>query len=445
MENTVNWWSLLKRKGHLSEITEHDTPMMTWPVQFQGRRQSLPVYSVLLDVPCYRLSNGRTASRQLQFIEEHQRQGKDYYGAKVGDDFFSGDPDYLPALLAQHEILSDMIDACGLLATLRNGKQNEPLLIDRSGYVVNGNRRLCAMRKLVLESAETYSQFAHVEVAVLPSCVPEEIEELEAVLQIAEDTKMEYSWVDRAWLLRNRRALGWPPEKIAAFYKIGEDEVRQSILMLDYADRFLGIRNLARMYKKVEPHEQAFKEIVSQRKKTMLPTALDKDAFTEVAFLFLDDASPGRNYGKIKVLAKTWPQMVPELVSRLGVSSAPVLPVPSGGIGVLDQLIGEPTPATTTVNVRLLLDSLTSEESRNAAREILLDKLESMARTEDERRVQQNCAILIQRAQTALQDAMVHLRGGIENSEVAAVRHQLEQTASLVKDLQRILDEQHSS
>jgi len=445
MENTVNWWPLLKRREYVREIAEQDTPMTTWPVQFQGRRQSLPVYSVLLDMPCYRLSNGRTASRQLQFIEEHKRQGTDYSGAKVGDDFFSGDPDYLPALTAQHAILGNMIDACGLLATLRASEQNEPLLVDRSGYVVNGNRRLCAMRNLVLESAETYSRFAHVEVAVLPSCVPEEIEELEAVLQIAEDTKMEYSWVDRAWLLRNRRAQGWSPEKIAAFYKIGEDDVRQSILMLDYADHFLDSRNLARMYQKVEDHEQAFKEIVNQRKRAILPTALDKAAFTETAFLFLDDVSRGRNYGKIKTLARTWTQVLPELTSRLGTASATVAPARSGDISVLDQLIGEPTPATTTANARLLLDSLASEESRNAAREILMDKLESMARAEDERRVQQNCAILIQHAQTALQDAMVHLRSGIDDSEVDTVRHQLEQTASLVTDLRRLLDERHSS
>jgi hypothetical protein len=437
MANTVvNWWSLLKRKEYLQKIMG-ESPIATWPVVFQGGRQSLPVYSVPLDMPCYRLSNGRTAARQMQFIELQKRQG-----VIATDDFFSGDPDYLPALQAQHDILKDMVSACGLLATLQIDAQREPLFVDRSGYVVNGNRRLCAMRKLFTESPETYSRFEHVEIAVLPPCAPEEIEELEADLQIAEDTKMEYSWVNRALLLRKRRAQGWDSEKISAFYKIVKEDVNQLLLMLDYADRYLESRSLAKLYEKVEVHEQAFKEIVTQRQRNILPTALDKEAFAEVSFLFLDTISPGRNYDKIKALARRWPQVLPELTSELRVSdTGPEQPLASGEDDPINQLIGEAPFNPIVTNPQLLLKSLSGEAGRNVAREIVLDRLESIARTEKERRIQQSCATLIQHAQTFLRDALVQLHSGIEASEVDAVRNQLEQTTSLVAEIRQILDE----
>lgn len=434
-----NWWSLLSRKQHLQKIMGQ-SPIATWPVVFQGKRQYLPVYSVPLDMPCYRLSNGRTTAWQMQFIEEQKRQG-----SGVGDDFFSADPDYLPALQAQHKILRGMVMVGdrALLEELKKDAQKEPLFVDESGYVINGNRRLCAMRELLVENPEEYSQFEHVEIAVLPPCAPQEIEELEADLQIKEDTKMEYSWVNKAWLLRKRRDQGWTTEAISAFYKMSSDEVTQLLLMLDYADRYLESRHLAKLYEKVEVHEQGFKEIVTQRqKKGVLQTALDKETFTEVSFTFFDISSPGRDYDKIKKLAQHWSQVLPAITPELGTGDEA-----AGETPVLDasdpinQLIGEPSSSPTVTGPQLLLKALRNLDLQKETNDKVLDRLESIERTDKERRVQQSCAALMQRAQTSLHDALVQLRKGIPSSEVDAVKNQLGQIASLVAQIRELLNE----
>lgn len=300
------------------------------------------------------------------------------------------------------------------------------------------------MRKLFREDPKEYARFANVDIALLPPCAPEEIEQLEADLQIAEDTKMEYSWVNKALLLRKRKAQGWKPARSAAFYKMEEGIVNQLLLMLDYADRYLQSRHLDMLYEKVEVHEQAFKEIVAQlQRKNLLPTALDKQAFVKTSFLFLDDNSalPGSNYNKIKSLARHWPQVLHELTTDLDAGTTPPehTPAPEED-DPINQLIGSSCHETTLTGAQLLLDSLDGEEGQTRTRERALDTIESIARIDRERRAQQGCAMALQSAQTSLRNALVQLRTRIEPSEVSAVKNQLEQIVALVHEIESTLE-----
>jgi hypothetical protein len=106
----------------------------------------------------------------------------------------------------------------------RLGQQTEPLLALFDGLVVNGNRRLAAMRELLRRDPRRYAPFAEVAVAVLPEgTAPDEVEYVEAALQMAPETKLGYGWLDRRLKLRRQRdVLGLPTQQIMEAYRIDD-------------------------------------------------------------------------------------------------------------------------------------------------------------------------------------------------------------------------------
>jgi len=100
-----------------------------------------------------------------------------------------------------------------------HGQQTEPLLVQRDGVVLNGNRRLAAMRALHTGDPGRYAAFARVHAAVLPDELDAHaLEFIEAALQMAPDLKLGYSWTNRRLKLRQHvRDLG--RERVLAAYR----------------------------------------------------------------------------------------------------------------------------------------------------------------------------------------------------------------------------------
>lgn len=87
-----------------------------------------------------------------------------------------------------------------LVTSLRDFKQLEPGLITRDGILVNGNTRRAALKELG-EST--------IRVAVLPaSCTWTDIHDIELSLQLRQDRRREYSYINHLLALEERRALG---------------------------------------------------------------------------------------------------------------------------------------------------------------------------------------------------------------------------------------------
>lgn len=119
----------------------------------------------------------------------------------------------------------------------RHGRQTEPLLIDRDGVVLNGNRRLAAMRELAAEDAGI---FESVRVAVLPEAIDAAtVEFIEAGLQMAPDLKLEYSWVNRRLKLR-QHAEDLDPQAIVEAYRFPDHaEIDKELAELALAEDYL--------------------------------------------------------------------------------------------------------------------------------------------------------------------------------------------------------------
>jgi hypothetical protein len=232
--------------------------------KFRSGKEALPLVTVPVDYPLYRLENYRTRDHQLSLVAE----------GKFDTSFFDPGRREDPSVQqAQHELLIAQAKrgSGGTIKPIydeleRVKEQTDYLIITRDGVVVNGNRRLAAMRELVADDAQMYASFANVQCAVLPaSATPPEILELEIGLQMQPDTKLPYEWTALGRAARDLRARNVPEEKIAALMNRDLADVQRAITMIDAADMYLAewLRK-PDSYSLLDGTEQAFKQVAAR-------------------------------------------------------------------------------------------------------------------------------------------------------------------------------------
>src|SRR5262245_29041260 len=144
----------------LEVSTETDT---LW--DFRGEaKTSLKVISLPVDLLVYRMDNCRTFSDQQDAIAT-QALDKSY---------FAKGQELTTAQTTQHAILvklakKEATSVSAIMGVLETEGQRESLLITSTGVVVNGNRRLAAIRELYAAEESPKSRYAYVKCMVLPS------------------------------------------------------------------------------------------------------------------------------------------------------------------------------------------------------------------------------------------------------------------------------------
>ena len=100
---------------------------------------------------------------------------------------------------------------------LEKDGQREPILITSTGVVVNGNRRLGAMRELMRQKDGSVDErFTNVRCAVLlPDTTRDEIDDIEADLQARPQTKLDYDWIGDARLYTRQVNKGRTTKEVA--------------------------------------------------------------------------------------------------------------------------------------------------------------------------------------------------------------------------------------
>ncbi len=161
----------LPRQARIRMIGERgSTPQHSHMVLFQGRYREFPVTKVPGEALVYRVENGRLAAE----LEEHAA------ATGISVEELRRGAETLDVQQRLHALLlAKSMDVHGpIFAELeRLGQQTEPLLVLFDGVVINGNRRLAAMRELARRDAARYAAFREVAVAVLPpGTEPQEIE-----------------------------------------------------------------------------------------------------------------------------------------------------------------------------------------------------------------------------------------------------------------------------
>ncbi len=198
----------------------------------------VPVVRIPHEDLVYRLENGRLIAE----LHEHMYRNNVSWASLEQDAESQQVQQLLHELLMQHAS-----DKRGPIfqELKRQKQQSEPLLVDCNGVVINGNRRLAAMRSLRAQDPRTFSGFAELTVAVLPADISAaDIDFIEAALQMAPETKLGYGWINRRLKLRRQlQELGLPKDWVCKAYQIEEPEqLDQEIGQLELVEQYLKTR-----------------------------------------------------------------------------------------------------------------------------------------------------------------------------------------------------------
>lgn len=205
-----------------------------WISLRQGPMQ-VPVVHLEHELLIYRVDNGRLLSALQERLASHSERLATLQAREAEADT----QDLLHALL-----LDKAADSRGpiLRELQRLAVQTEPLLVDSTGVVINGNRRLSAMRHLFREDPRRFQRFERPLVAVLPAEVSRsDVEYIETALQLAPDTKLPYGWVDRRLKLRRQiDELGLDPAWVQQAYQLeSRQQLDRELAELTLVEKYL--------------------------------------------------------------------------------------------------------------------------------------------------------------------------------------------------------------
>jgi hypothetical protein len=203
---------------------------------FRGARVALPVVRLPVEVPLYRMENFRTYSEQAEYCARE----------KVARELFLYGQENEAAQQIQHDILAQLArkgkarSVVPVIEVLERDGQRESLLVTTSGVVVNGNRRLAAMRELYSRDSGTFASFGFVDCKVLPAdTTPADILQIEAILQAKPETRLDYDWIGDAQLLSAMTELLGSVEAVAQNLNRKKAEVQNALQALAEADLYL--------------------------------------------------------------------------------------------------------------------------------------------------------------------------------------------------------------
>jgi hypothetical protein len=274
----------------------------TQQVPFRDGQIHLHRIKVPAEFPRYRLQSGRTHRKQAQYLEAHDLPG----------DYFE-DPESEEAQRAQHEILLELIDDAGLRQDLLDREQLFPLVLTKDGYIVDGNRRTAALRAKGEE---------HLEAVVLPEDADAaDLYETELELQMARETKADYSWIDEALHVRyGIDSLGESPDSIARRMRMSKTDVNGLLARLDLVDLYLDWLGHPGAYHRVGTDrtldEQSFIELYirEQRQRFQQLSAVHKQAVLQASFAVINQ---GGGYKDIRAVADHTIQRLADVTVRL--------------------------------------------------------------------------------------------------------------------------------
>ncbi len=303
------------RKRVAAAKKEENTPTYTIK-NWRGKHTLYPkIIQVDVDYLMFRLENSRTEIQQLNYLRTHPSLPKDLFS----------DPESEQAQEAQEEILNEINKASGkeFFEDLKARGQNDAAIITFDGYLINGNRRTAALKSL----GERY-----IDCAVLPDdTTPKDIYGLEQDLQISEDFKENYHWINE---LKNiRRGMedsryGFKEDEMATRLGIDIKELKARRRMMQLLDAFLIWKGIPGEYDypKLDDVEQAFIQLEKALNSRKFKEDPRRSAeLTNGVFILIEQKPPvGRLYGYVGDLIKNFDQVYEKMKSAAkGTESKP--------------------------------------------------------------------------------------------------------------------------
>jgi hypothetical protein len=395
---------------------------------FRNQKTQLKLVRIASDLLVYRMENFRTYIDQRSIIIRDK---------KPADFFLTGQENESVQQL-QHDILAQLArkgradSVTPVIDVLKTEKQREPLLITNRGVVVNGNRRLAAMRELLDEDRTANAEFTHVDCLLLPADVtPEEIVDIEARLQAKPETKLDYDWIGDCLLIQKLLDLGRTPAQVAERLNRKPSEIRNSLAALGEANVYL--KDWAKTegdYTRVRDAEQFFKDLPSlvQGKEEGLA-----EASRVIAWNLYDnrDQLDERLYAFNVVIGKNAAEVLDRVASELGI---PLTSQPTEDDDTFDVDID---PGDSSTTYQPVIDALRDQDKRDEALDVLIEVSRGTIEKERGRKSSGAALKAIITANSRLSEVDL---SRADTSDYVAIDRQLEQIGKRVTELRKTVD-----
>ena len=161
------------------------------PKKIKNKWVACPIIMMDIDVPIYHLNNGRTRDAQRSYVKMNNHK----------DNYFEKGLENTQQQRIQHKILYELSQDSTAnihreLKTSIKFREDAPLLIDSNGMLINGNRRMAAIRELYKSDVKKYDDFKRIPCAVIEQFLDDKtIKEIENFLQVIKENKQDYNWI----------------------------------------------------------------------------------------------------------------------------------------------------------------------------------------------------------------------------------------------------------
>lgn len=235
----------LKTKLESSNTTAR---LSAWP------RNNKELKSVEIDISWVRFFTGNHRTRAEQERVCHE-MGK--------SNFFKDDPLSDDVQNKQFEILCEQDGFEDLLEDLKKRSQQDHAVITADGIIINGNRRVAALRKIYKKTGDQSASY--VNCIVLPEDAErKEITQLETELQVARDFKEQYSWINRCLLVEELcKDNNLNYEVVANFMHRQAKDVRADYDRIQQVHQLIELSVNTLLHVNFESNESAFTELSS--------------------------------------------------------------------------------------------------------------------------------------------------------------------------------------
>lgn len=277
-------------------IANADPRNLLYRLRYKSRTEELEIKRVAASALIYRVANMRTSVKQREAIARQS----------LSSEFFTAGQENLETQQLQHAILVELAhdNLANIFAELeQTAEQTEPLLVTSSGVVVNGNRRLAAMRQLLHDDPARFVSFAHIDVAILPKDADEDtLSEIETTLQIRPDLRSDYGWIEEALGLRTQiEERHWTYEKAASVWGASVADLKERLRNLLLAEQYLEYLKAPGDYGIVSGDKQAIETFSkSQSSRNATSSASRKEFQRLVMFAVLKEDVQDRKYSYAK-------------------------------------------------------------------------------------------------------------------------------------------------
>ena len=255
---------IIKRK---KIIRENLTKKLSHKESFKIKNKWVACPIVLMDinVPIYHLNNGRTRDAQRSYVKKNNHK----------DNYFEKGLENIQQQRIQHKILFELSQDSTAnihreLKTSVKFREDAPLLIDSNGMLINGNRRMAAIRELYKSDVKKYDDFKRIPCAVIEQFLDDKtIKEIENFLQVIKENKQDYNWISLCMEIQDeKKRLGLENKQIGVNMGKTESEIERYYNLITLIDNCLEQdHKTPGDYSVIKSQEQLWKNTIERAEK----------------------------------------------------------------------------------------------------------------------------------------------------------------------------------